>query len=102
MIKAEFCRLFVAHAFGALSADVARTLQTAVRRFYGTIGACACSGSQALLRLREGLGTRLTVPCVCKVCYSLQVLSRLSDQGSMELSSAFVIAIGLVRAKYTS
>ena len=29
--KAEFCRLFVAHAFGALFADVARTLQTAVQ-----------------------------------------------------------------------
>ena len=28
--------------------------------FHGTIGACACSGFQALVRVREGLETKLT------------------------------------------
>ena len=29
--------------------------------FHGTIGACTCSGYQALLHVREGLGTKLTL-----------------------------------------
>ena len=50
-LKAEFCRLFFAHVFGALLADVARTLKNAV----ALLQEISSSLSVYIVRMRKDL-----------------------------------------------